>query len=365
MTEYLVNILYYSRVILQVESPSSKAILHIAMSAILDVGLCSLAPMMAVLLTNPFDVAKVRMQLQGELLRRGSYVKVHPTTLHVLAATLRAEGIAGCQRGLPVAIVRECSKNSLRIGLFAPLMNVLHDRDAHGGAPPPLWKRFVGGMITGPLGAIACNPFEVLKTRLQSAVPPGGAIAATGHQHTHVIEAVTAVNGGFRGVAAGLRATVAAEGGMMALWKGVDASMVRSAIGTSTNLGVMYWLKDQVMNGAWDDSLVAWGLRSSRSKSEDGIALDIVCAAISSFVTTVAINPIDVVRTRVYNQPFDARTGGGARYASLPNAVRRIYAEEGASAFFKGFVSHYLRVGPHVILTFVFLGALRRAVENG
>ena len=328
------------------------------MAAIIDIALCAAAPMAAVMLTNPFDVAKVRMQLQGELQRRGTYVKTHRSTLHCLMATARAEGLAGCQRGLPTAIVRECSKNSLRIGLFKPVMHVIHDPEAHGGAPAPLWKRFVGGMITGPLGAVACNPFEVLKTRVQSAVPRGGALAATGHQHTHVTDAVDAAGGRFRGVAAGLRAIARAEGGVRALWKGVDASMARSAIGTSTNLGVMFWLKDQLVSGAWDASLAQWGLAA-----RDGVPVDVACSAVSSFITTLMINPIDVVRTRVYNQPFDARTGGGSVYGSLGGAIARIWAEEGPSAFAKGFSSHYLRVGPHVILTFVFLGQLRRTLD--
>ena len=70
------------------------------------------------------------------------------------------------------------------------------------------------------------------------------------------------------------------------------------------------------------------------------------------------MNPIDVVRTRYYNQPYV--NGEGALYTSGLDAVRKISEKEGFKAFYKGFTSHFLRIGPHFCLTFVFLGIMRR-----
>lgn len=70
------------------------------------------------------------------------------------------------------------------------------------------------------------------------------------------------------------------------------------------------------------------------------------------------MNPIDVVRTRFFNQPYV--NGKGQIYSSGLSAVQTIFKKEGPSAFYKGFTTHFLRIGPHFCLTFVFLGMLRR-----
>ena len=74
------------------------------------------------------------------------------------------------------------------------------------------------------------------------------------------------------------------------------------------------------------------------------------------------MNPIDVVRTRYYNQPF--KDGKGMKYPSGISAATTIFHSEGPQAFYKGFLTHFLRIGPHFCLTFVFLGILRRSTAD-
>lgn len=54
-------------------------------------------------LSNIPDVAKTRMQLQGELAKDGG-VRVYKNVFDVLAKTWRNEGIRGMQRGLGPAV---------------------------------------------------------------------------------------------------------------------------------------------------------------------------------------------------------------------------------------------------------------------
>lgn len=63
-----------------------------------------LAACMAVTISNPAEVAKTRLQLQGELARDGG-VKVYKNTLDVVTKTWKNEGIRGVQRGLGPAYV--------------------------------------------------------------------------------------------------------------------------------------------------------------------------------------------------------------------------------------------------------------------
>ena len=57
------------------------------------------------------------------------------------------------------------------------------------------------------------------------------------------------------------------------------------------------------------------------------------------------MNPIDVVRTRYYNQNYV--NGKGTIYSSGADAVQKIVKTEGPMAFYKGFLPHFLRIGPH------------------
>ncbi len=82
----------------------------------------SMAPMMAVVFTNPFDVAKVRVQLQGELASRANVAKIYSSSFDCLKKTFAAEGLGGTQKGLSAAILREGSKNFFRLGCYDPII---------------------------------------------------------------------------------------------------------------------------------------------------------------------------------------------------------------------------------------------------
>ena len=53
--------------------------------------------------SNPAEVAKTRLQLQGELAKGGG-TRVYTNAIDVLAKTWRNEGIRGVQRGLGPAV---------------------------------------------------------------------------------------------------------------------------------------------------------------------------------------------------------------------------------------------------------------------
>jgi len=73
------------------------------------------ASCLAVCGTNPMDRAKTLTQLPG-----GAYGR---NIADALRTVCREEGVLpGLYRGLPVAMVREASKNMFRIGLFTPYL---------------------------------------------------------------------------------------------------------------------------------------------------------------------------------------------------------------------------------------------------
>ena len=70
---------------------------------------------------------------------------------------------------------------------------------------------------------------------------------------------------------------------------------------------------------------------------------------ISGLVVAAAMNPFDVVSTRLYNQ-----SATNPLYTGPIDCLKKIFMKEGVFGFFKGFTAHYFRMGPHTVLTFVF-----------
>jgi hypothetical protein len=68
----------------------------------------------------------------------------------------------------------------------------------------------------------------------------------------------------------------------------------------------------------------------------------------------VAVNPLDVICTRMYNQPAAPRVGlfpRGQTYTGPWDCFAKTLRAEGWSAFYKGGVAHYWRVGPRTCST--------------
>ncbi|KAI9188702.1 hypothetical protein H9P43_000123 [Blastocladiella emersonii ATCC 22665] len=311
------------------------------LSTVVSFSISSIAPAMAVIFTNPFDTAKVRLQLQGERLKQAAKAGgatqpgavVYRNSFDCMLKTFRMEGVAGLQKGLSPAILREGSKNLFRLGMYDPVINAMHPKSVYGASPPPPWKLMAAGAICGAMGALACNPFELVKTRLQSSAH--GSLAV-GHQH------------GYTGVWMGLR-TIVSQEGVNGLYRGSAMSVGRSIVGSGANLSAFHMLKDYLM----DPTGPAW---------DDGVKTDMVAGMASGLASVICMNPIDVLRTRYYNQPYV--NGRGTIYASGWDAARTVVGNEGWGALYKGFSSHFLRIGPHFCLTFVFLGVLRRAITD-
>lgn len=143
-----------------------------------------------------------------------------------------------------------------------------------------------------------CNPLDLLKTRLQ-------------------LEAGHARGTAGGGTGFGLVAAIVREEGAIGLWRGTGVSMLRSAMGSAAQLSV---------NARLQELAAAY--------MPPGAASDAVCALAAGGATVAVINPVDVVRTRLYSQPLDS-SGAGTLYRGAADCVGKILAVEGPLAFYK------------------------------
>lgn len=274
----------------------------------------SLAPALAALFTNPIEVCKVRQQMDPQ----------PRNLLATLRSVYASHGLAGLQAGLQMAVVREASKSFFRIGLFTPILNCIHD-PAQGSAP--MYKRMLAGMSSGATAALVCNPIELVKTRQQAAAASSG--------------------GAFRygGPIDGMRQLYAVEG-LAGMWRGTSVSMMRSAMVTGPHLTTYTGVKEACVDRGW---------------MKDAPPLHMLASLCGGFAGICCNQPLDVVRNRLYSQPLGA-DGKGTLYSGALDCAKQLAGAEGVRGFYRGFLSHYIRVGPHYVLTFTFLEQIKKAL---
>jgi len=279
-------------------------------------------PAVAAIVTNPADVAKTRLNMDRELQSCGK--PRYAGTGDCIRRVWVAEGMAGVQRGLSFAMVRELSKGIFRYGLHEPIMRQMHPHPT----PAPFVTKMNAGFASGAIAAVICNPFDLVKTRLQ--------LEAT-HAHGSTAE------GAGSGAVAVIMSAVRKEG-WRSLWAGTQVSMVRSMLGNagimSVNLQLNEWVKES-------------------PHLTSNVMTDSFCAFWAACTCVAVINPVDVIRTRLYSQPLDEH-GAGTLYNGAVDCARKIVSIEGPLAFYKGVTAHFIRVGPHVVLTFMFINSMKR-----
>ncbi|ORZ35072.1 mitochondrial carrier domain-containing protein [Catenaria anguillulae PL171] len=309
-------------------------------------------------ITNPMEVVKTRLQLQGELVSAsGNVARIYKSAPHAFMVIARAEGIRGLQRGLIPAYWYQALMNGTRLGFYEPVKRMftsaLHtvapaaSANAVGGSPAPAsWVEHVefkfipvlSGFTCGISAALLGSPLFLTKTRMQSySSDPRLMGVGTQHRYRGTMHAFS---------------EVVKEGGIKALWRGCTASMMRTGVGSAVQLSSYDAIKDLLLATHTSGP-------NPRPLFSEGISLHFTASMLTGFLVAVAMNPFDMVMTRMYNQGVRP-DGSGALYSGPLDCAAKTWRSEGIRAFGKGFTAHYLRIGPHTILTFVFLEQLRK-----
>ncbi|SCV01580.1 LAME_0G17150g1_1 [Lachancea meyersii CBS 8951] len=276
-----------------------------------------MAACIAVTVTNPIEVVKTRMQLQGEMSAAGQ--KIYRNPLQALGVIFKHEGIRGLQKGLSCAYIYQIGLNGSRLGFYEPIRTLLNRTFYPAQDPHKVQNVAVNvtsGATSGIIGAIMGSPLFLIKTRMQSyssAVQVG--------QQTH-----------YTSIANGLSTIYRAEG-LKGLYRGVDAAILRTGAGSSVQLPIYNTAKHFLLNN---------------DLMKEGTGLHLVASTISGIGVGVVMNPWDVILTRVYNQK-------GNLYKGPVDCFVKTVRIEGFGALYKGFEAQLFRIAPHTILCLTFM----------
>ncbi|KAG5835603.1 hypothetical protein ANANG_G00245740 [Anguilla anguilla] len=288
-----------------------------------DFALGALACCGACVFTNPLEVVKTRLQLQGELRARGSYQRHYRGVLQALWVVGRTDGLRGLQKGLSAGLLYQGVMNGVRLGFYSYT-------EAAGLAAP---GEPVGGRhrrSSGRLHRLPCL-FEWLARELPNLNCTGHALysdvkthlqaqtvetIAVGHQHNH-----QGVSNAF--------ATIYQREGLLGLWRGVNGAVPRVMVGSACQLATFSSAKEWVAQSQWFNPN-SW-------------LIALTAAMISGVAVTITMTPFDVISTRLYNQPVD-ELHRGRLYGGFLDCLLKVYQTEGLLGLYKGMGPVFVRL---------------------
>mmetsp|Transcript_21327 Transcript_21327/g.68790 ORF Transcript_21327/g.68790 Transcript_21327/m.68790 type:complete len:311 (-) Transcript_21327:75-1007(-) len=289
-----------------------------------ELGASCLTGAIVIAVTNPLDSVKQRWQI-----RQCNSAALGSFTLDIV----RSEGVwSGLWKpGLATNMLACSISVGTRLGLYPSLRDALSPDGSSGGS------RFASGLLGGALGYIASAPLFAASRVAQAEA---GLLAADGASY-------------LTGARRGLPPTVdslsglptlrqmAAERGVLSLWRGADVLVARGALLSATQLATYDAAKRR---------LCAAGLA-------DGPAVHSAASLAASLALTTAICPFDVTYTA-----FTAGPTIGRPHASPAAAARALLREGGPVVFLRGWLPLWARFLPSSVLTFHIYEQTRRAL---
>ena len=275
----------------------------------------------------------VRPQLCREsyVCAKGTYTRHYRNTLQAFYTVARTDGLYSIQKGLVPALMYQAVMNSVRLGTYQVLLDTKAAHGENGKTRLPMTILF--GAISGCLGSFIASPFYQVKIHRQAHSAPS---IAVGYQRTQT-SSIKALLGIYR------------EHGVQGLWRGASGAMARVTLGSAAQLSTFSHLQ--------------YVLSEAMNREITDLSVLVIASFISGVVVCGLMTPFDVICTRLYNQNVDAQ-GKGVMYRNILDCGRKILKREGLKAFYKGLGPHYLRIGPHTVLSLVFWGKFRHIYQS-
>jgi len=278
------------------------------------------AGMGATMFVQPLDLVKNRMQLSGV----GGTKKLYKNTFHALSTILKTEGVTGIYSGLSAGLLRQATYTTTRLGVYTALFEEV----SKDGKPPSFLTKAAIGVCAGGIGAFVGTPAEIALIRMTA---DGRLPLAEQRGYTNVFNAL---------------GRITSEEGVLTLWRGCGPTVARAMVVNAAQLSTYSQAKQYILGTGYIN---------------DGIFCHFVASMISGLATTAASMPVDIVKTRIQNMKM---IDGKPEYKGALDVLTQVIRSEGVLSLWKGFTPYYARLGPHTVLTFIFLEQMNKAYKQ-
>lgn len=267
----------------------------------------------------PIDLVKTRMQNQRKVSTADILYK---HSWDCFRKVIRNEGIIGLYRGLVPQLVGVAPEKAIKLTMNDLMRSLL--RDNHGTISLP--SEILAGGIAGMSQVIFTNPLEIIKIRLQVQ---GEATRVAG----------IAPVGAWR---------ICRDLGIRGLYKGASACLLRDIPFSAIYFSAYSHIKSDLFHE---------GVNGSKMSPFQLL----IAGALAGMPAAYLATPADVIKTRLQ---VVARTGQQT-YTGIIDACRKIYAQEGVTAFFKGGLARVLRSSPQFGFTLLTYELIQRILPLG
>ena len=241
--------------------------------------------------THPIDLYKTRLQA-------GNFN---------FSNLIKEEGITSLWKGLSAAYVRESTYTSVKLGCYGPIKEKLQGDNS-------FIMKFISGSISGTLGVLVGNPFDVMKTL---------SITNTGKNVGLYKNMTTMYN----------------QQGFSGFYRGVTANIGRACVLNGTKMSCYDQVKGSIQ------FYTGWDRKDIKCQASSAFA--------SGFFMAITSAPFDMIRTTLMNQPADKKI-----YNGFLDAGTKLIARDGPLALYKGFIPIWCRFAPTTVLQLVIFDNL-------
>ncbi|KAJ5677650.1 uncharacterized protein N7477_003283 [Penicillium maclennaniae] len=271
-----------------------------------------------VLLGQPFDIVKVRLQTTSQ----------YKSALDGATQIFKKEGPLAFYKGTLTPLVGIGACVSVQFGAFHEARRRLEELNQKKYADSALsyTQYFMAGSFAGVTNSVLSNPIEHVRIRLQAQ--PHGA----GRLYSGPIDCIKKLS--------------AHQGFMKGVFRGQAVTVLREA----TAYGSWFMAFEYMMN---QDA------KRNNIKRDDISALKVATyGGLAGEALWIASYPFDVVKSKMQTDGF----GENMKYNSMRDCFKKVYAAEGFGGFWKGIGPTLLRAMPVSAGTFVVVELAMKAL---
>jgi len=286
---------------------------------------------------QPFDVIKIRFQLQIEPISKTSQISKYKSVPQSVKRIVTEEGVTALWKGHIAAQMLSVVYGMVQFSSFefytqsvwnSFLFNDEKRRERALHYQPVI--HFVCGAMSGFSATLMAHPFDVIRTRLISQSEP---------------KTYTSTSNAFK--------LIVRIEGYKALFRGLVPTVVQIAPFTGMQFAVYnicnkMWLKMFVKNSKNSESNNKFDIHLQRS---------LCCGAVAGFSAKLLVYPFDLIKKRLQVEGFQhARRQFGAvrTYNGTIDCATKVWKEETFLAFYKGLSPSLMKAAITTALNFSF-----------
>ncbi|CAO3576967.1 unnamed protein product [Absidia cylindrospora] len=278
--------------------------------ALIDCASGTVGGILQVLVGQPFDTVKVRLQTQS------TTNPVYKGMMDCVRQTREKEGFKGFYKGTltPLVGIGAC------VSIQFVVLEAMKRRFSPRGEPLTNAQLYIAGAASGIANSFVSGPVEHIRTRLQVQT---SASAANGLWFNGPVDAIKKIY---------------AQHGIAGIYKGQGITMAREFQGYGAYFLAYEFLVKKSME------------RSGRQRSELPAWEVCLYGAVSGYALWGTVYPLDAIKSKLQTDAFDP---ANRKYSGVLDCARKTLAVEGMGGFFRGIGPCLLRAAPSNAATFM------------